>query len=687
MPRPRRAPLPSRPPGAPTRGAAWLHVVLALCATGLLALPASGQVLLDEADAAPTWPVGDLELRYPDAHEDHPAIELLLPVELDLRPTANGFTAAAGGEPSEIHRFGASGTSPVALDVEGLVAVLTAVVQRLHELGFYGVDVRPAASDFDLRAEQDLRPTGQTRLALEIRIGRVAQVRTIAAGERVKSDWTIDNEIHEKIRADSPLQPAGVGGDDATDLLDRRALEDYLHRLSRHSGRRVEAALSPGEAPGEVVVDYRVLEAKPWYVYAQGSNTGTARTNLWQQRYGFSHRQLTDRDDVLSIEYMNTGFEDVNALTARYQAPFFGSERPRWMNRRRGDPEWLDWIPRDSIPWWGVDRLRWEVEFGWARSEVGNAATFLNLVNDFVRSDGFLYGGRFIYETYQYRDFFVDLWGGLRLRDVTVDNSTQRTEGNALLVLPRVGVRAERRNELSSFSADVQLEGQVNGIDESNRVALGRLDTDDRFAQIGIALAYSTYLEPLLRPEAWRDPATHTSSTLAHELAVSFRSQITLDDARVIPQANATLGGLYTVRGYPQSIAVGDDLYVGSLEYRFHVPRALPIERRPLSLPLIGDFRAAPQQVYGRPDWDLVIRAFVDAGHTRRNDSAGLPGEQNQTLVSAGVGGELQILSNVRARLDYAVALTDERGPDGRNGDNLVNDGDSELHVLISIVY
>ena len=659
---------------------------------GLAALVAASgamaQVLLDEADGRPVFPVGDLELVYPTAHTDHPAIEGLLPIEVALRETANGFTAASPDAPTTPHVFRASGTEPIDLDAEGLVAVLTAVVKQLHAAGYYGVDVRPAARDFDLVEARDLRTGGRTALGLEIRIGRVGQVRTIATGDRVKSDWKIDNEIHERIRLASPLQPASVGDEDATDLLDRHALEDYLHRLNRHSGRRVEAALSPGEEPGEVILDYRVLETKPWFVYGQGSNTGTSRTNLWQQRYGFSHRQLTDRDDILSFEYLNTGLDDVNAVAARYQAPFFGSERPDWMNHRRGDPEWLEWIPRDDIPWWGVDRLRWEAEFSWSKSEVGSAATFLNLANDIVRSESFLYGGRVVYEVYQHRNFFVDVWGGLRLQDLDVDNQSPAspTRGQALLVVPRVGVHAERINELSAFSADLDISGQTNEIDQSNRTALGRTDVVDRYAQLGFSLNWSGYLEPIVNPDAWRDPATHTSSTLAHELALSFRSQYTFDDARVIPQANATLGGLYSVRGYPQSVAVGDDLYVGSVEYRFHVPRALPIRRKPLTMPLLGDFRASPQQVYGRPDWDFVFRAFFDVGRTERNESSLQPGERDQTLMSAGIGAELQILSNVRARVDWAFALEDELGVGG-NGREVVNSGDSEIHALFSIVY
>lgn len=653
---------------------------------------AHAQTLLEETTAQ-AWPVGALELIYADPHPDHPERSTLLPVEVELMRDGGIWTVPADGARGETLVFDARDTPTRRLDASALIAVLDAIVGRLNEAGYYGVDVRPSARDFDLARERDLRGPERTALELEVRIGRIARIRTIAAGERVTSDWKIDNEIHQRIRRDSPLQPTGSGDDDATDLLDRRELEDYLHRLNRHSGRRVEAALSPAEEPGEVVLDYRVLEARPWLLYGQVSNTGTRRSNRWQARVGALHRQLTNRDDVLSIEYLNAGLDDVNAVVARYQAPFFSAERPDWMTRRRGDAEWLDWIPRDRIPWWGVDRLRWEGEFTFSRTQAGDAATQLGIANDFVKSGELLFGGRFIYEAFQYRNFFVDVWSGLRLRDLTVRNDTLESEGNALLVVPRLGLTAERRNLLSTLGATVSISGQVNGIDQSNRVALGRTDTDDRYALLDFDVGYSTYLEPILNPAGWRDPATHLSSTLAHELAVGFRGQVALDEARLIPQANGSLGGLYSVRGYPQSVAVGDTLLVSSFEYRFHVPRVFPVTREPLAVAGIGDFRLAPQQVYGRPDWDLVLRAFVDVGHTRRNDrtlnpAPGALNERHQTLIGAGVGAELLIRSNVRARIDWATALKDENvNPTATGRRSGISVGDSEIHVLFSILY
>jgi hemolysin activation/secretion protein len=222
-------------------------------------------------------------------------------------------------------------------------------------------------------------------------------------------------------------------------------------------------------------------------------------------------------------------------------------------------------------------------------------------------------------------------------------------------------------------------------VSEQDLDGLGRDSTDDRYAIIDFNLGYSTFLEPLLRPAAWRDPTSAGSSTLAHEIALGVRGQYAFD-YRLVPQASQTLGGLFSVRGYDQSVAVGDTIVVGSFEYRFHIPRSLPTVRKPLRIPYLGDFRVAPQQPYGRPDWDLVFRAFVDAGRAIRNDrSASNAGvnEYNQTLVGAGVGAELLFRSNFRARIDWATALKDTNGRIANPADV----GDSEIYVLFSILY
>ena len=80
--------------------------------------------------------------------------------------------------------------------------------------------------------------------ALVISASRVRQVRTVGIGDRIDTDWRVNNLIHQKIREGSPIQPDAAATEGATDLVRKDLLEDYLFQLNRHPGRRVEAALS-----------------------------------------------------------------------------------------------------------------------------------------------------------------------------------------------------------------------------------------------------------------------------------------------------------------------------------------------------------------------------------------------------------------------------------------------------------
>jgi hemolysin activation/secretion protein len=686
MPRPRHSSFEIFPLGA-VRHTYCLAIAALLASLILLGDPAAGQVLRPEEAGIRVFPVARLELVYSQPHPDQPALDGIAPISVELRETEFGWAAPVPGAATQSLEIGGPHSATVVLEASGLARTLRALVTAIHDTGLYGVDVRPSSRDIDLESEHDLRPPGRDALQIVVTVGRVKLVRTIAVGDRIRGDWKINNELHERIRADSPLQPAGSSDDDSTELLDRRELEDYLFRLNRHSGRRVEAALSPAEEPGGIVLDYRVFEARPWFVYGQVSNTGTRRTSHWQTRVGAVHRQLSDRDDILSIEYLYGG-TDVNGFRAQYQAPFFSPKRPDWMNRRKGDPGWIEWFPREKIPWWGVAKLRWEAELAYGDFEAKPSSS--SPPDDKVSSEQFHASGRLIYEAWQVRDFFFDVWTGLRVENFKVENKTgpSRTSGDEVFLLPRLGIHAERINAISNFNLDLNAEAQVleaSGSNSSGAERLGRQRVDDRYFLINFNLGFATYLEPILFPKGFRDPESRRSSTLAHEIAIGLRGQYAFD-YRLIPQASQIIGGIYSVRGFPQSLAVGDSVIVSSLEYRFHVPRALPIMREPLKLPLLGDFRATPQQVYGRPDWDLTLRAFVDVGRSIRNANnvAGGSFEPDETLVGIGVGAELQLRSNLRARIDWATPLkstNDNVSPTLKPGE------DSEIHLLFSILY
>ncbi len=611
----------------------------------------------------PAYAISKLAIGYRDPHPDLPPLDELLPVSVVLTPTETGYVAPRPGQPEETLRFGPLTEVDGEFHASALASIGQAMLGRTREAGLLGIFILPDPQQIEPTSERDLRPKGDTDLRLEVWVGQIEDVRTVATGPRIEEDWRIDNPKHKRILAASPLFPADAGREDTTDLLLEDVLESYVFRLNRHPGREVEASLGPSADETGIALDYRVYEAKPWLAYFTSSNTGTDRTALWQQRVGYQNTQLTSRDDMLSVEYLNAGLDNVNSISVAYSAPWFSPARPAWMRQGRREPAWIRWLDRDDIPWWGLDRLRWGVQGNWSRYEAEiNTAAQAN-EDTLVITNDWQIGGELTYNIFQHRALFVDIFGGIGLRGVNVENQSLQDpfNGHGLVLEPVAGFRLQRVNLFSSVFARFSGGGGfTNFSDEEARLATGRQLVSQKWAVLQWDTGASYYLEPLLNPSGWRDPSTEWSSTLAHELAVSFRGQYAFN-YRLIPQAAQVIGGLYSVRGFENGLAAGDSTYVGSVEYRFHIPRALGVRPRPVRLPGVGDFRVSPQQVYGRPDWDLILRGFVDAGATVRNqrELSVSNVELNQTLVGAGVGLELFLGRFVRARVDWGHGLYD----------------------------
>ncbi len=673
----------STPPPAPfprfwITAAAGLTRCLAAGATVALLLPRFAGA---EQPDGPVFPVSRFAIHYAapeegDLADDFPG---LVPLSVELGRSPTGWVAPRENIPLETLLLPTeAGEAPAAFHASAIASISAALLAALQERGLLGVQVAPHQADIELAGERDLRRPGDTVLRLVVSIGRVRELRSLGFGDRLPPEWRIDHEVHRRIREASPFQPAAAAREGSSDLLNRRELDAYLFRLNRHPGRRVDAALAPSEDGTGIALDYRVSESKPWFVYAQATDSGTKETNPWQQRYGFVHRQLSGRDDILRLEYMNSGFNDVNGVTLSYQAPWFGRKRPAWLRSEREPSPWVAWLPGDRLPWIGSDRMRWQVRGAWNRT----LSDDVDLTSDFLSEEWSL-GGRLIYNVWQRRALFLDLLGGLRVRSVEVENRTTATRADEFLVLPEIGLRIERVNEYSTLLGDLVLEYSAAPLFDADGESqlLGRIDPDKNWFLLQFDTGVSHYLEPLLNRRAWEDPATPRSSTLAHEIALGLRGQHAFG-ARLIPQVSQVVGGLFSVRGYPQSAAVGDTVITGSIEYRFHLPRSLGVQREPLRLPFLGDFRVAPQQVYGRADWDLVLSAFVDAGRTFRNDRPGAPFERDQTLVGVGLGIEVQLGGNFRAKMDWARALHHTRG----TSDDVAS-GHDELHFQFTLLY
>lgn len=543
------------------------------------------------------------------------------------------------------------------------VMEVTLETLRADDYELMGVFVDAAPMQLDMRAGgKDIRRNGgadgANTFELAVIPGIVGKVRVLASGERVDESERVDPPYarFDRIRERSPFQP----GDESTRVLRRGPLQDFLDRMSRHPNRRVDAAVTPLSAPDQkgvasssqdparaaptgdtaqdqssaagqapklvgpatIGIDYLVTETKPWTAFAQISNTGTQSTGEWQERFGFFHSDLLGGDEILSVEYVTTNFQDTHGINAYFDAPVDGS----------------DWI-------------RWKLLGGWnsyTASDVGSGLAEFEGESPFV-------GGELAFNVWQSGKLFLDVVGGVRWFDVYVNNKDVQVEGQQDFLVPYVGARLQRnaRDATTDFSvfADFSL-ADATGVDVAEQENLGRLDPDRDWQLLRWDLYQSLYLDPLV---PWSTDIR--TATLAHEVAVRFRGQYSFGN-RLIPQQMGVVGGLYTVRGYPESIVAGDDIMLFTGEYRLHLPQLLGFDPNPEPFLGMGEpFRLRPQFGYGATDWDLIFRAFIDIGLTTNADRKSY--ESDETLIGAGVGIQLQVLRNLDLRVDLGFPLQD----------------------------
>ncbi|MFK7789233.1 MAG: ShlB/FhaC/HecB family hemolysin secretion/activation protein [Phycisphaeraceae bacterium] len=530
-----------------------------------------------------------------------------------------------------------SGEATQRYDVTALRVIIDDLLLYLNEdEKLVGVVVAP--SPLDIGVDLSDRRGERTELTILIRVASVGQLRTLASGDRIPTDKREDNPLHQTILDRSPLQP---GEQTRTgSLLKRDQLDEYLYRLNRHPGRRVDAAISPGLEAGEVSLDYLVAENKPWYAYFQISNTGTESTNEIRERFGFTHNQVTDNDDIFNIDYVTAGFEESHVVQMSYRRP-------------------LD--------------ERWQVRFNalysdFTADQVGSPLPFTG--------EDAAFGASLAYNFYQNDALFLDAVGGLEYYYTSANNETVAIEGEANLLLGSLGLELERVTDLAQMRGFVRLMGNLNEGSANDFNRLGRTAPDTRFLVMQYALTKSFYLEPLLNKEAWLDISDPSTSTLAHEIALGMRGQWAVAGDRLLPTFQAVSGGLYTVRGYEQSEVAADSSLILSAEYRFHVPRIFGLEAPRRSQVFDRPFRVAPESVYGRPDWDLVLKAFVDYAYMDVTDE--LAFETDENLLGTGLGLELALKNNVNFRAEWGFALQDAGRTDA---------GDSQFHFVLTLVY
>lgn len=608
----------------------------------------TGPLRLLLAFDGPFYPVSRFNLGYVDADPTGfpPVDELMAGVQANLVATQEGYVAWRPGiEPTPVVLGDLDGSSEVGFSAGAIQVTLEAIRDYLTSHGYMTVHVRPAETELDPQGLADKREGGRTDFRVIVVTGKVGELRTLAVGDRIPVNDRINHPKHSWILEKSPIHPVGPGEEGTSDVLQRSVLDEYLFRISRHPGRRVDAAIAPAEQSGKVALDFIVNENRPLTIYSQASNTGTEQTERMRYRFGLFHNQVTGRDDTFSAEYITADFDANNTVVGSYDAKFFNS-----------------------------DYLRWRAYGAWSEfsaSEVGFS-------DEEFTGESYTFGAELAWNFYQNQQLFIDLVGGARYLNIEVNNAFVFVFGEQDFLLPYIGFRGQRYTEAASTDFSVMLEANLPdavSVDEAELNRLGRLSPDEDWFTLRWDASHSFYLEPLLYPEAWHGRADSNVSTLAHEIALRCRGQYAFD-YRLIPQMEQVAGGMYSVRGYPESVAVGDTVIIGTAEYRLHVPRAFGYSEDPSSLG--GQpFRVIPQHPFGKADWDLILRGFIDFAQTYNSEPFSF--EDDQTLLGAGCGIQIQFKRNLDLRVDWGFALDDLEGQ--------VESGSNRVHFVGTILF
>ena len=510
------------------------------------------------------------------------------------------------------------------------MVIQNAVVSSVNTMGVGGVAclVEPAAKSDD-------------KNVIKVVAAQISGVRTVASGLRAgETGQAVNSDKHATIKNESPIKEG--------DIMQKEVLEDYLYSLSRFPGRTVSAAVSNEPSSAQVVLDYYVQEKKIFDVYASISNTGTTETSKYQERVGILATQLTNNDDILSIDYQNSNFSGTQNVNGYYDA-------------RVGT----------------LKDFRWRVTGQWGQyysSDLGLAEENFNGNNWGVQGD-------IIWTFLQKGNSFLDFDFGVKGWNAQTNNELFQSTGNANFVTLSGTLDAMALGDTWAIQGSFGGMYTTTNADQEELDNLGRIDTSDSYFTMNGSVYGSFYLDPLL-DSSWKSSKS-LYKPLVHEIFGSLRGQYAFD-YRLTPLSQYTMGGLYTVRGFAQSITAGDSALVGTIEYRMHIPRmfnaAVPTGTFPSAA---KPFRWVPDSgTGGAPDWDLVFSTFFDGGTVNNNNAYAF--EANTPMYSAGVGLDLTILQNVALGVDWGWALN---SIDNQSAGIQVDSGSSQFWFTATIVY
>jgi hemolysin activation/secretion protein len=596
----------------------------------LMGAPLSSDVTLENRELAKQssdekiYTVSQILFKYDKNHPQYIPIEKLETIEISLYSVKDVLFGSDQNQENarqvtidEINN--ASGITRIS--DSALTKILKSVLAYFNVHGIDWTVVYIPSSEIAENGD-DVRPHGDTTLTLVISTPVVnrTSVRFVNADNPSKE---IDNpRLSQKICDHFPVSLPDPSTGYPGGFINSNLLDNYLHLLNRHRERRVDLEIGPTEVPGEVASDFIVTQKRPYHFYFNANNNVPKPLHRWQQSVGFIHTQISGNDDVFKVNASTDSFDQFYSFDASYEAPIGSSFRNRW-----------------------------QIFGGYSRFISAEFALPQNL---FIGTQA-IGNLEFISNIAQWHKLFLDFVANLQYRHI--HNRGHFLFGSATknFLLPGIALKAIQLKRESKLIASLSLQSTISSLfwDVRKRLDnLGRRHLSPNWGILQAGFYGSTYLEPLFHD-------IKKVKRLANEIVVVLQLQNAFNQ-RLIPQLTGVLGGLYTIRGYPQSTIAGDNLYMGSIEYRFHLPGAFKPDPNARTKLFKRPFRWAPPEPRGQADWDLVFKAFYDVGETTVNQRRRF--ERDHFIMGAGLGAELILWQNLFIRGEWGRAFRSANG-------------------------
>lgn len=573
----------------------------------------------DQNSETKTYPVSQIHFQYDQTHPKGISVEKLEEITIPLYRRGDVFYATGSKQelfPLTIESMNRA-DKPLQFDQSALEQIVRKIHQYFISRKLNWTVVYIPGNEIGKTGE-DLRSNTDLTIVISTPLIQDATVRFIGSDHP-----KLSKKILDKLPASLPDPSSGYPGD----FINSSLLNNYLHSLNRHPERTVDLEIGPTNVPGEVALDFVVTEKRPWHFYANINNNVPKPFARWQESIGFIHTQLTGNDDIFKINASSDSCDKFYSVEASYEAPLGRSLNNRW-------------------------------------SIYGNFNRFLSAEfalpqNLFVGTQA-IFNAEFISTVAQWGKLFLDVVADLQYRHIHNKGHFFFSSATKNFLLPSIGLKCIQLKRETKLIASVSAQSTISSLFWDVRKHLdnlGRLDLSPNWGIVQAGLYGSFYLESLFQKKS---KVRH----LANEIVFVGQFQNAFNQ-RLIPELEGILGGLYTIRGYPQSTISGDNLYMGSLEYRFHLPAALKINPNACVKIFGKPLRWAPGRPKGETDWDFIVRAFYDVGETTINQRKEF--EHNRFIMGAGLGAELVVWSNIFIRGDWGRALRSANGISARN--------------------